>query len=172
MTNQALRQEMIQRRKELDQLLKKQKEETIINAIQKDEAYQKAKVVGIFYPMSGEIDLLPLIRDEKTFVIPRVEGKYIHFYPYHPSTELHKSAFGVYEPPKGITMDELIDYLLVPALVISKDLYRLGYGKGFYDRYLLNHRPQHVVGVIYDFQEVDAICTHDMDQKLDRYYKG
>ena len=62
--------------------------------------------------------------------------------------------------------------MIVPALAISKNNSRVGYGKGYYDRYIKDHKIKYKLGVIYDFQEVDEIETTPLDQKLDEYIKG
>jgi len=59
-------------------------------------------------------------------------------YYYEGPTQLRESPFGIPEPTRGeITPPEVIDMLIVPLLVFDKQGYRVGYGKGFYDRFLL-----------------------------------
>jgi 5-formyltetrahydrofolate cyclo-ligase len=48
----------------------------------------------------------------------------------------------------------------------------VGYGKGYYDRFLSQYRPKKVMGVIYDFQEVETFHIDEYDQKLDGMIKG
>jgi 5-formyltetrahydrofolate cyclo-ligase len=76
------------------------------------------------------------------------------------------------EPPKGVYQDEGIDYMIAPALAISNDLYRLGYGKGYYDQFLIKSRPNVVVGVIFSFQRLEDVPHDDYDQKLDDIIEG
>lgn len=166
-----LREWMIQKRKSINPEDKNILDQKIVREIRLDSNYKKSKCVAIFYPMANEINLLPLLKDDKIFVLPKVIKNEIHFFEFNQDTELFKSHFGVMEPNASIIMDEKIDYMITPALAISKDLYRIGYGKGFYDRFLMRSRPTHVVGVIYDFQEVEKIETNEHDQKLDRYIK-
>lgn len=173
MTKKEIRKIMLQKRNDTHQDLLNKQTLTIINQIEKDPHFIQAKTVAIFYPMPREVDLLPLLKHhEKTFCFPKVEGDFIRFYPFHQDTVFKKSSFGVLEPDGQHDYCENIDYMLAPALAISHDLYRVGYGKGFYDRFLKMHRPKKVIGVIYDFQIIDE-CPHDTsDEKLDGYYKG
>ena len=122
--------------------------------------------------MTNEIDLRPLLVDDKTFLFPKVIGNDIVFYVYKSSLRFEKSAFGVYEPVNGTSYIKQIDLMLAPALAIDLNYHRLGYGKGFYDRYLATYRPQTVLGVIYPFQLIDHLDISDFDQKLDGYVKG
>lgn len=165
-----IRQLMIKKRKEIDPITKHDLDHQLVHLIQSDVDYQKAHCIGIFYPMQSEINLLELLKDNKKFAFPKVEGNDIHFYLFE-KQPFNKSSFGVLEPTKGKCVDAHIDYLITPALAISKTNYRIGYGKGFYDRFIAANNPKHIVGVIYDFQEVDEFETHEYDQKIDRYYK-
>jgi len=166
-----IRIEMIKKRKALSDFDKKKLDSKIVDAIRNDDDYKKALCVAIYYPMDDEINLLELTQDDKIFVIPKVVKNQIHFYQFHNKTQLIQSQFGVMEPKETQLMDEKIDYMITPALAISKDLYRIGYGKGFYDRFINRNRPKHVIGAIYDFQEVLSFETNEFDQKLDRYIK-
>ena len=61
----------------------------------------------------------------------------MEFYVYHKNMKWTKSSFGVMEPHDEEQMyRDSIDLMIVPALAISKDRSRVGYGKGFYDRYI------------------------------------
>jgi len=144
----------------------------IIKQIQNDPNYQQSTLVAIFYPMEREVNLLNLLRDQKRFCFPKVTKEGLHFYQYDPNQTFVKSKFGVMEPEGGLIVDDDIDFMCAPALAISKELYRVGYGKGYYDQFLENHRPKHVVGVIFKFQEIEDIPFDSFDQKLDYYIKG
>lgn len=148
------------------------KSQTITTLIKNDTHYQHAKCVALFYPMGHEVNLLSLLTDQKQFCFPKVEKDGIHFYLTSDVSTFKKSSFGVLEPTEGVRCDEDIDYMLVPALAISDDYYRIGYGKGYYDAFLIKHRPTHVVGVIYDFQRVPYFEYHNHDQKVDRIFWG
>jgi 5-formyltetrahydrofolate cyclo-ligase len=95
------------------------------------------------------------------------------FVKYHLNMKLEPSKFGVLEPSKSEKIyQEKIDYMIVPALAISKDKHRIGYGKAYYDQYIGKNRPTKIVGVIYPFQEISSFDHEQHDQKLDGYFKG
>jgi 5-formyltetrahydrofolate cyclo-ligase len=173
MTKKDIRREMIQKRNEVSKDILNKQTNHIIKQITDDYDYQTSKMIAIFHPMGSEVNLLSLMKDKtKTFCIPKVEGEHIHFYVYDTHLSFKRSAFGVLEPEGGLCVDDEIEYMLAPALAISHDLYRVGYGKGFYDRFLKLHRPKKVMGVIYDFQEFLTIPHDSYDEKLDGYFKG
>ena len=172
MTKSEIRKLMFEKRNQMSLADLKNSSEDIIKQIQKNLYYQQSTLVAIFYPMEKEVNLLGLLKDEKKFCFPKVTKEGIHFYQYDPNQIFVKSKFGVMEPEGGLIVDDEIDFMCAPALAISKDLYRVGYGKGYYDHFLSNHRPKHVVGVIFKFQELTEVPYDSLDQKLDDYIKG
>jgi len=103
------------------------------------EVYKNAKVIAGFYPFGSEVDLRPLYQDiSKQWYLPKVvSGTEMLFYPHKTEIDMKKSKYGIYEPP---VCDELKpdkpDLIFVPALIIDKKGHRIGYGKGYYDRFL------------------------------------
>ncbi|MFA5560336.1 MAG: 5-formyltetrahydrofolate cyclo-ligase [Acholeplasmataceae bacterium] len=171
-TKKEIRLEMLLKRKSMSDLEKKRQTQSIIDQIQKMETYQTAKTVSIFYPMANEIDLRKLRDDHKEILLPRIDNNKMVFHIWTKETKFKTSSFGVAEPISGSIFEDRIDFMLVPALAISQDCFRIGYGRGYYDQYINNNRPKLTVGVIYDFQEVESLPTEPHDQKLDLYVKG
>lgn len=98
--------------------------------------YQKAQHVMLFYPLINEPNFLSLLSDDKIFYFPKVNGRELLVCPYTKETELKKSSFGIFEPCSEPYPPEYLDLVVVPALMADKKGYRLGYGGGFYDRFL------------------------------------
>jgi 5-formyltetrahydrofolate cyclo-ligase len=99
--------------------------------------------VLLYAPMLGEIDLLALCQDRhKKFFLPRcLPERGLSFHLYEPgTTSLLQNAFGIDEP--SATAPEWThqagDLVIVPALLCDKKHVRLGYGGGYYDRFLSN----------------------------------
>ncbi len=139
----------------------------IVSKIKRFDKFQTAEHILIFYPMKYEIDLLDLTFENKRFYLPKVDGDSLLIYPF--SNNLKKSKFGVMEPfgdnPSDIS---LIDIAFVPALCIDKNLNRIGYGKGYYDKFFSNPEFKGLkVGVIYKELIVDKIDNEIFDKKLD-----
>ncbi|MFO7765101.1 MAG: 5-formyltetrahydrofolate cyclo-ligase [Pelovirga sp.] len=105
----------------------------------------------------------------KTVFFPRVEGETLHFVPIGSLDQLVAGSFGISEPPADLVVPDLMpDMILVPGVAFDRRGHRLGYGRGFYDRYL-SACPAEVckVGLSYSFQLCDAIPVDDHDQGLD-----
>ncbi len=106
----------------------------LTDLIRKNEIYLQAKNVMLFYPTEFEVDLRELFADNKNFYLPRVDNENLLICPY--CKELKKSSLGIYEPCSSPVSPEVLDLVIVPALMCDENGYRLGYGKGFYDRFI------------------------------------
>lgn len=120
-------------RKNLDMKLVSEK---LVNLIRNHKFYIDAKNVMIFYPTKYEVNLLDLVKDNKNFYLPKVDGENLLVCPYDCDFKLEKSSFNIFEPCSNPVNSEVLDLIIVPALMADKAGYRLGYGGGFYDRFL------------------------------------
>lgn len=107
----------------------------LIKKLIETEEYKQAKNIMIFYPLKDEINLLPLLKDKtKNFYLPKIDGENLLCCSYSEEEELCESCFKTKEP--RVSTNTNPDLVIVPALAVDKNNYRLGYGGGFYDRYL------------------------------------
>ncbi|NLF83919.1 MAG: 5-formyltetrahydrofolate cyclo-ligase [Candidatus Gastranaerophilales bacterium] len=135
------------------------------------EEYKAAKTVAGFYPFGSEIDLRCLYTDSsKKFLLPRViDEENIEFYLFNEETQLEKNKWGILEPkPEQETAKIVPDIILIPALMVDKQGYRLGYGKGYYDRYL-SKLPEHCLKILPVAEElfVDSLPHDEHDVRVD-----
>lgn len=135
--------------------------------IRKLDIYKQAKNVLIFYPMKFEINLLGLLNDDKNFYLPRVCGENLSICPFKLGDELIKSDFNVCEPCSNPIDPKLLDLIIVPALMADKNGYRLGYGGGFYDRFLEKNSKIPTLLPIAKELLVDVLPHEDFDIKID-----
>ena len=108
----------------------------LVELVRKNHLYQNSNTVMIYYPKMNEIDLKDLLTDDKNFYLPRVNGDVLDVCPYKLGDELVKSNFGVLEPITSSVNPDILDLIIVPALMLDKRGFRLGYGGGYYDKLL------------------------------------
>lgn len=108
-----------------------------VNQIRQLDEYKSAKHVMIYYPLKYELNLLSLLQDDKHFYLPKVQGNNILVCPY--SDKLALSDFKTFEPCTNPINPKFLDLIIVPALMADTNNYRLGYGGGFYDRFLASY---------------------------------
>ena len=98
--------------------------------------FKKAEHVLLYYPVASEINLLELCAENKKFYLPRVRGGELLVCPYDCSVRLEKSSFNILEPCSKPVASTTIDFAIIPCLMADRQKFRLGYGGGFYDRFL------------------------------------
>lgn len=123
---------------------------------------QNANKIGITFSMPLEVNTAPIIEQlwemGKEVYIPRVLPKrQMEFTLYHPETNLTKSKFGVYENwEENVKVSSKLDLLIVPGLAFSlNDKSRLGFGGGYYDRYLAKHNDIATIALVNSKQKYD-----------------
>lgn len=115
--------------------------------------FRESGQILLYHPLDGEISLLPLCREfpDKSWYLPRVISETeLAFCRYQPGDPLEKHLFGMLEPPASaerFQADGGDVMVLVPGLMFDRSGHRLGYGKGFYDRFLSLHPSLLRVGV-------------------------
>ena len=139
---QALRKWAKEERSKLDMKALSKK---LAKKLQNTKEYKTAENIMIFYPLKDEVDLLELINDSsKTFYLPKIDGENLLCCKFDKNTELCESCFHTMEPnTKQIKFTP--DLVVVPALACDKNNYRLGYGKGFYDKFLSDAKTKSIV---------------------------
>lgn len=135
--------------------------------IRQSDFYKSAKNILIFYPMKNEINLLELMNDDKNFYLPKVCGDKLFVCPFRKGDNLEKSCFNTDEPCTNPVKSDILDLVFLPALMADYEGYRLGYGGGFYDRFL-SENPS-VLSVLPIAKElyVEKLPREEFDRKAD-----
>lgn len=163
-----LRKKLLNIRKELSKLEVSNYSKNIINKIKNSQEFKDAKVIGLYYPIKNEVDLLELLKENKAYCFPRVLGDEMDFYLVNSLDDFHLGAFNVLEPNfdlKKIEKNEM-DIIYIPCVGMSNKGYRIGYGKGYYDKYLKNYQNRKIA-VCYNFQIVDESFEEEFDVRVD-----
>ena len=90
----------------------------------------------IFYPTNYEINLLNLLDDRKNFFLPKVSGLELWFARIIKNEKLEKSSFNIFEPCSYPQNPEILDLVIVPALMADKKRIQIGIWRRFYDRFI------------------------------------
>ena len=134
----------------------------IVSNIRQADFYKNARDVMIFYPLPNEVDLLGLLADNKKFYLPRMKGELLE------GDELKCARYNIYEPTTDALTNFYPDIVFVPALCADTCCNRIGYGGGFYDRFLLKLRSAETKTRFYialpeELLEADLpVCDTDM----------
>ena len=174
----ALRKHYRALRDELSPSNREQQSAAISRKIIESERFRQAKVVALYAAHGSEVDLTAVLEaglaTGKLMLLPRVEceGKVLTFWQVEQGEELVKGTYDLREPriigKKPFIIDD-IDIILVPGIVFDNRGHRVGYGGGYYDRYLARNGP-YTIGIAYNEQLIDklpiAIEEHDVSLDL------
>jgi 5-formyltetrahydrofolate cyclo-ligase len=134
---------------------------------------QAARTVMAFSSFGSEVDTGPIIErltaEGRRLALPRVEGREIVAVAYRPGDPLARAWFGAMEPmaSRAIRPGE-IDVVVTPGLAFDRRGYRVGYGAGFYDRFLAKTRPDTLrVGICFALQVVAEVPSGRNDRPVD-----
>ena len=143
----------------------------IIKILKKEKISKK--IIGGYYPVNFEIDDLVLLRKFKNnkfnISLPVIKKDFqMDFYTWSFSEPLKINKYGIPEPEaKNIVYP---DVLLIPLVAFDKNLNRLGYGGGYYDRIIkkLSKKKNIIkIGLALSVQKIDKVPINAYDQKLD-----
>lgn len=138
-----IRKEILIKRKAIEN--KNIKDEIILNYLrQLTSLYNK---IMIYYPISNEPNILNIIENEKTFYLPYCVNGDIEVRKLVGLNDLEKDEANVLS--SKVKTNDIVDVVIVPAVAMNKQFYRLGYGKGYYDRFLKNKNVLKIA-VVYD----------------------
>lgn len=134
------------------------------------EEFKKAKNILTFFPLKKEVQLQSLLQiPDKNWFLPRIENEDLVICPFSPADVLIVSNFKTKEPQTCALADfKQLDLVITPALAVDRDKHRLGWGKGYYDRFFakLNHNCIKIVP-IFECCIFDTIPSEEHDQKCD-----
>lgn len=144
-----------------------EKSKIAIEKIRENTLYIPAKNVLIYYPLRYELNLLALLDDEKNFYLPRVCGENLQICPFKKGDKLVASSFNICEPCSNSINPRNLDLVVVPALMADKSGFRLGYGGGFYDRFLVENNAVKTILPIAKELIVEELPHEKFDIKID-----
>ena len=138
----------------------------------RSEAYRNAKTVYGYLPYNQEVRTVPMLeqalRDGKRVAVPKVYGDTMKFIYLEDLSKVAKSDMGIPEPVSDTPVaEDKTALVLMPGLAFTEKGDRMGYGGGFYDRFLAEEPDHPTLALCYDFQIVDSLPTEAFDIPVD-----
>lgn len=132
--------------------------------------WQEASTLLLYYPLSDEVDVRPLIRDAfgqgRRVLLPVCKGDELELRLYEGETSLAEGSFGIMEPQGSLFLPGSygeIELAVIPGMAFDRAGHRLGRGKGYYDRLLPQLTNARLQGICFPFQFFDAIPSEAHD---------
>ena len=162
----SLRKLLLERRDATSFDMMKIASEQIHKKLRRNKIFLDAKKIGAYYPIGSEVltqDIMQeILSSGKELFLPKVVGEGMEFRKISDFSCLEKGNFDIMEPKDDCPIDNNLDLLLVPTVGISQDGVRLGYGHGFYDKFLSKNKIQ-TISLVYEKQVIKKIPKSDHD---------
>ena len=179
-TRDTLRSTLREKRQELSPEQQETAAAALFSMLGNQDFFRVAQRIAFYQVADAEIDprmLLDLALSEgKSCFLPVIQQdnpEFVSFAPYDANTELVPNKWGIAEPPASEVISPTnFDVVFVPLVAFSKECFRLGMGKGFYDRTfsfkIFNRRSSPMlVGLAHECQLVDSFPVESWDVRLD-----
>lgn len=169
MEKNSLRQEHLKKRQSMDRQDVLQKSRVIVSALMQMPEVQEADMVFCYNAFRNEVVLDPILLNGWQVALPQVVNKKdMVFRLIDGDTVFQRSPYGVLEPIEGtIVTPTAKSVLLVPGSVFDLQGHRIGYGGGYYDRYLAKYPEALTIGVCYRHQLEEELVLQAHDVKMD-----
>ncbi len=172
MNKKFLREKYINIRKNINKENRKKSDRNIFEKVINLKEYKESNLILIYVSLKNEVDTLNIINYSlnmnKKVAVPKCEGDNIVFYEIKSLKDLEEGSFGILEPK---TNKPVTDYnnsiCIIPGVAFDKYNNRIGYGKGFYDRFLENYKGGKI-GLTYKECICDKIDNDINDIKMDK----
>ena len=136
------------------------------------QAYQQAKTIYGYLPYNQEVRTVPMLeqalKDGKRVAVPKIYGDTMKFIYLDDLSKVEKNDMGIPEPIADAPVaEDKTALVLMPGLAFTEKGDRMGYGGGFYDRFL-SEEPNHpTLALCYAFQMVESLPTEEFDIPVD-----
>lgn len=161
MEKSALRKEVLKRIREYER--KKEASIAIVDEIRGRDDYKNAETILLFCPLKSEVDITPLLDDERV-LLPFIENGEMKF----GKGETERSPLGVFLVKDGKEIEYEHALIIMPLVAFDNDGNRLGRGGGYYDRYLRKHREKlKSIAVGFSCSLVPSVPIDEWDEKID-----
>ena len=138
--------------------------------------YKNSKSIGVYYPTGSEVKTFDIIKHsikrKKEVGLPRViDSTKIKFFKIMEDSfekiKFIKGKYGIFENSTSPINMEKMDLLIIPGIAFDLQGNRLGYGKGYYDRFLSLRKVKYIIALAYETQVVNEIPNNDHDIPVD-----
>ncbi|MDO4460413.1 MAG: 5-formyltetrahydrofolate cyclo-ligase [Clostridia bacterium] len=174
MTKAEIRKEKLKLRRAMNSEQVSAFSEQICSKIRNTSEFSEAQNICLYSPINNEVDVMLLKQDiikcGKNMWLPKVVGKEMIFILVDENTEFECGSFGIKEPKSGKILEKADNSFLVimPGSVFTSDRKRIGYGGGYYDRFLSENSDCKKLAAAYEIQIADDIPSENHDIRPDK----
>ena len=172
MDKKELRRQIRERKRAMTEEEIRQRSQALAQLFLESELYRNAKTIYGYLPYNQEVRTVPMLeqalRDGKRVAVPKCYGVEMKFIYMDDLSKVEKGYAGIPEPiadgPEG---DDPHALVLMPGLAFDKEGHRIGYGGGFYDKFLAREQEHPTLALCYEFQMLEHLETEKFDIPVD-----
>ena len=176
MNKLLLRKDILKKRESLTLEERDNYSKSIAKLLYSTLEYKEAKNIFIYMSFNSEVDTIQIIEQSfklgKKIFIPYIlkDKEIMHAIEIEAFNNLKRNCYGILEPvfDKSKINDDNIDLVIVPGIVFDKKGNRIGYGGGYYDRFLLKNKNLHIIGLSFEIQIVENILNKKHDIPMNK----
>ena len=166
----ALRKHLLEKRDATSAEFRDISSKKIHQNLRQVDSYSNSQNIACYFPIGSEVDthniMLDVLENGKNMLLPKIVDTNLEFYVIPNLEKLEKGVFDIMEPKDSCKKAEKIDCILVPTVGVSKLGDRLGYGRGYYDKFL-SSTDAVKISLTYSKQIVKSIPNDSHDIKID-----
>ena len=165
-----LRKKFIIERNKLSDEYREYASTEIFSTIENNDLFKSAEKIFIFVGFGSEIATISFIKkwiNRKQIFVPKIDNNTMNLVHITSLEELTAGHFNILEPTSCEYFNGNIDLVITPSIVFDKKGYRLGYGKGYYDKYFEKNKYKTSIGLSYDKLLQEKVPINHYDKKVD-----
>lgn len=169
----SLRKKIRKLKKEITEELRKTKSKIIMDKIESEIHFQKAKIIFAYWAMDDEVDTKDFIMKwykEKTIILPTIDSGNLILKKFNGMNSLKDGDLYAIPEPQGEPFEALdqLDLAIIPGVAFDELNNRMGRGKAYYDKILKKMKGNtFLIGICYDSQFVDKVPVEEHDITMD-----
>ena len=173
MDKKQLRREIREKKRAMSEAEIQEKSRRLGELFADSQLYRSAKTIYGYLPYNQEVRTVPMLEramaDGKRVAVPKVYGDEMRFIYLDDLSAVEKGYAGIPEPVADAPVaDDETALVLMPGLAFDRDGHRIGYGGGFYDKFLAQEPNHPTLALCYDFQMLPELQTEEFDIPVDQ----
>lgn len=168
LNKKMLRRELREKRRKIEN--KEERSHQIFHNLERLPIWKEAKIINTYVSLEEEVDTKFIIYhgliERKRIFCPIIYKEELKFGEISSFNDLKRGTFGILQPEIPVEIDAF-DIIIVPGIAFDKKGYRLGYGKGYYDKFLSKTKKGIKIGLTFDDLLLEELPHEDHDQRVD-----
>lgn len=167
-SKEEIRKEIKEKRSKLSKEFINENSKTISEILFSMDKYKMAKIIFIYMNMEFEVSTREVItnalKNGKKIAIPKIINDEMEFYYINSLEEVEVGYYGIEEPTGDKVAKDENALMIMPGVAFDTNRHRIGYGKGFYDKYLAKNNIENKIALAFEFQIIDNIPFENYDE--------